>query len=70
MKSASSDLAFPSVGAAIRQKETDIERDERLAKMTRAVETLIECIGEDPSRQGLLATPLRYLESEPILFSI
>jgi GTP cyclohydrolase I len=27
--------------------------------MTEAVATLLECVGEDPAREGLLKTPLR-----------
>lgn len=32
----------------------------KLEKMSAAVRTLLECIGEDPDREGLLATPSRY----------
>lgn len=35
----------------------------RLEKMCRAVRTLLECIGEDPNREGLLATPSRYAKA-------
>jgi GTP cyclohydrolase I len=33
--------------------------EERLAKMADAARTLLECMGEDPSRPGLLDTPMR-----------
>jgi len=36
------------------------EDEERLQRMCGAVRTLLECLGEDPSRDGLRATPLRY----------
>ena len=36
------------------------EDDSQLEKMACAVKTLIECMGEDPNREGLLETPLRY----------
>ncbi|KAF1348663.1 putative GTP cyclohydrolase I [Delphinella strobiligena] len=35
----------------------------RLHRMCRAVKTLLECIGEDPDREGLLATPSRYAKA-------
>ncbi|KAH8175241.1 GTP cyclohydrolase I domain-containing protein [Sarocladium implicatum] len=35
----------------------------RLEKMCRAVRTLLECVGEDPDREGLLATPQRYAKT-------
>lgn len=38
----------------------------RLDKMKNAVRTLLECIGENPDREGLLNTPLRY--SKALLF--
>ncbi|KAJ2136803.1 hypothetical protein GGH17_001814, partial [Coemansia sp. RSA 788] len=39
------------------------EREARLAKMSGAVKTLLECIGEDPDREGLLKTPERYAKA-------
>ena len=35
----------------------------RLEKMCGAVRTLLECVGEDPDREGLLATPMRYAKA-------
>lgn len=34
-------------------------KEERMAQMEGAVETLLRCIGEDPSREGLVKTPAR-----------
>lgn len=35
----------------------------RLEKMQDAVRTLLECIGENPDREGLLKTPSRYAQA-------
>ncbi|EFY97882.1 GTP cyclohydrolase family protein [Metarhizium robertsii] len=40
--------------------ETPEQVEARLEKMRSAVRTLLECLGEDPDREGLLATPSRY----------
>jgi GTP cyclohydrolase I len=37
----------------------DEEDEERLNKMAAAVNTLLECLGEDPQREGLVKTPMR-----------
>lgn len=39
------------------------QAEKRFKKMCRAVRTLIECVGDDPDREGLLATPSRYAEA-------
>lgn len=35
----------------------------RLEKIANAVRTIIECLGEDPDREGLLQTPERYAKA-------
>ncbi|DBA00274.1 TPA: hypothetical protein N0F65_007918 [Lagenidium giganteum] len=36
-----------------------VEDEAKLAKMAAAVKVLLECIGEDPEREGLVKTPMR-----------
>ncbi|KAJ2716433.1 hypothetical protein H4R19_000644 [Coemansia spiralis] len=56
-------LSWPSIGAVVRRNESDDERQARVEKMSGAVRTLLECIGEDPDREGLLKTPERYAKA-------
>lgn len=44
-------------------EESPEQAAERLNKMCDAVRTLLECVGEDPARQGLLSTPERYAKA-------
>ncbi|EMF15184.1 GTP cyclohydrolase I [Sphaerulina musiva SO2202] len=46
-----------------RMNEKSEQTEQRLEKMRGAVRTLLECIGEDPDREGLQATPLRYAKA-------
>ena len=56
-------LSRPSFGTRARLEESEAEREARLDRMKGAVRTLLECVGEDPDREGLLATPLRYAKA-------
>lgn len=46
-----------------RMNEKSEQTEQRLEKMRGAVRTLLECIGEDPDREGLQATPFRYAKA-------
>lgn len=50
-------------GALQRKEATEEEGKERLMKLSDAVTTIIECLGEDPNREGLLDTPERYAKA-------
>ncbi|KAJ9639857.1 GTP cyclohydrolase 1 [Coniosporium apollinis] len=56
-------LSWPSLGTLARKEATDEEREDRLAKLSGAVKTILECIGEDPEREGLHETPERYAKA-------
>jgi GTP cyclohydrolase I len=50
-------------GTRSRLDATPEEAEARLKKLTGAVQTILECIGEDPEREGLKATPERYAKA-------
>nr|CAG8504865.1 15320_t:CDS:2 [Entrophospora candida] len=52
-----------SIGTRQRLNETNDQKEERKRKLAEAVKTMIECLGEDPKREGLLKTPDRYAEA-------
>ncbi|KAJ1985264.1 hypothetical protein H4R34_000084 [Dimargaris verticillata] len=56
-------LSWPSIGTKQRLDESPEEKEARVAKITGAVKTILECIGEDPARDGLLKTPNRYAQA-------
>ncbi|KAG8860113.1 hypothetical protein FRB96_004136 [Tulasnella sp. 330] len=56
-------LGWPAKSTVSRLNESPAERTLRLAKLTGAVRTLLEGIGEDPDREGLLRTPERYAQA-------
>ncbi|EXU94765.1 GTP cyclohydrolase family protein [Metarhizium robertsii] len=53
-------LSRPSRGTHNRIDEEPAQAEARSENMRGAVRTLLECLGEDPDREGLLATPSRY----------
>lgn len=58
-------LSWPSAGTLSRLQERESPEDAaaRLAKLSGAVKTILECIGEDPEREGLHGTPERYAKA-------
>ncbi|RCI09447.1 hypothetical protein L249_3738 [Ophiocordyceps polyrhachis-furcata BCC 54312] len=44
-------------------KKKELASHARLDRMRGAVRTLLECVGEDPDREGLLDTPARYAKA-------
>ena len=58
-------LSWPSTGTLARLHEhgNQEEAELRLQKLSGAVRTILECIGEDPDREGLHGTPERYAKA-------
>lgn len=56
-------LGWPAKSTLSRLNSTPAERAAREEKLAGAVRTLLECIGEDPERDGLRKTPERYAQA-------
>ncbi|KAF1807881.1 GTP cyclohydrolase I [Eremomyces bilateralis CBS 781.70] len=56
-------LSWPSKGARERKEATEQEKEERLSNLSGAVRKILDCIGEDPDREGLRNTPDRYAKA-------
>ncbi|OMJ28001.1 GTP cyclohydrolase 1 [Smittium culicis] len=56
-------LSWPGIGTRSRINESPEQEAARLEKMKAAISTVIECLGEDPSRNGIIKSPERYAKA-------
>lgn len=56
-------LSWPCPGTRQRLESTPEQNEERIQKLAGAVRTILECVGEDPEREGLRETPERYAKA-------
>lgn len=56
-------LGWPGKGTLARLNSSPAQQQARTDKLAGAVRTLLECIGEDPDREGLARTPERYAKA-------
>ena len=56
-------VACAGKGTLARLQATPTEFKTREEKMSEAIRTILECIGEDPDREGLQKTPERYAKA-------
>ncbi|KAI1115816.1 GTP cyclohydrolase I [Nemania sp. NC0429] len=56
-------LSRPSLGTRERLEESTEQAAARFEKLRGAVRTILECVGEDPDREGILDTPSRYAKA-------
>ncbi|CAG8053572.1 unnamed protein product [Penicillium salamii] len=53
-------VKWPCLGGKPRCESTMKDNEERFQKLIGSVRTILECVGEDPDREGLQDTPERY----------
>lgn len=56
-------LGWPAKSTVDRLHASPAEKAAREERLAGAVKTILECIGEDPNREGLLRTPERYAQA-------
>lgn len=56
-------LESPSKRAKKSVEEESNVREQRVSKISSAVKTILEQLGENPNREGLIKTPKRYAEA-------
>jgi GTP cyclohydrolase I len=57
------DTCVTAKSTVFRLNATVAEKAAREQKLASAVRTILECIGEDPNREGLQRTPERYAQA-------
>ncbi|KAJ9096432.1 hypothetical protein QFC21_005254 [Naganishia friedmannii] len=58
-----SGLGWPAKYTDRRLESTPEQSKETMGRLTQAIRTVLECIGEDPNREGLERTPERYAKA-------
>ena len=53
----------PSESLGSPRKDTEDELEAKVEKMSSAVKSILECVGEDPEREGLAKTPERFAKA-------
>lgn len=56
-------MACIGLGTRERLEATPDQAQERIRKLEGAIATILECLGEDPEREGLRGTPERYAKA-------
>lgn len=56
-------LGWPAKSTLTRLNSTPLEAAQTSARLSAAVKTILECLGEDPEREGLKRTPERYAKA-------
>lgn len=56
-------LGWPAKATLDRLNHTPAQAEANQARLASAISTVLECIGEDPSRSGLVKTPERYAKA-------
>jgi GTP cyclohydrolase I len=56
-------MHLPAKSTVSRLTATPAEKEAREQKLCAAVRVILECIGEDPDREGLVRTPERYAQA-------
>jgi GTP cyclohydrolase I len=56
-------LSWSPSGAVTRMEESEAEREKRINTIANSVREILQCLGEDPDREGIKKTPLRYAKA-------
>jgi len=54
---------FIAAGTKARLEATEQDKERRQTRLSNAVRDILECLGEDPDREGLKGTPERYAQA-------